>query len=56
MGVDVFVLIYYANVGRTSHRNRYLDLFDCTGVFHLYRSICEFDTIFKIKQTLIIKT
>lgn len=52
MGVDVFVLVYYANVGRTRNRNLHLGLFDCTSVFHLYRSIYQFDTTFEIKQTL----
>ena len=52
MGMDVFVLIHYANVGRTSHGNLHLDLFDCTSVFHLHRSIYQFNIILKIKQTL----
>lgn len=52
MGMDVFVLIYYANVGCTRNRNLHLDLFDCTSVFHLHRSIYQFNATSKIKQTL----
>ena len=52
MGLVVFVLIHHVNVGRTSHRNLHLGLFDCTSVFYLHRSIYQFDTTFEIKQTL----
>lgn len=56
MGMDVFVLIHYANVERTRNRNLHLDLFDCTSVFHLHRSIYQFNAVSQIKQTLMTKT
>lgn len=52
MSLDVFIFIHYANVGRTSQRDVYLDLFDCTSVFYLYCTFYQFNIILEIKQTL----